>query len=236
MGLRAIGSTGSGAPMEIKFPLKHKMPITVALADDHPLLLDGLEDLCRQEKDFKVVARCLDGEEALKAVRKHKPDILVLDMRMPVKDGFSVLREIKDEGRATRIVLLTAELDENDVAEAIRLGARGLVLKDMMPKLLVQCIREVHAGRTWLERRSVSDALEKLLQRESGEHEAARLLTRREIEIVKFVAAGARNKEIAKKLFISEGTVKVHLHNIYQKLGLDTRIKLSRYAQEKGLV
>lgn len=222
--------------MEIKFPLKHKMPITVALADDHPLLLDGLEDLCRQEKDFKVVARCLDGEEALKAVRKHKPDILVLDMRMPVKDGFSVLREIKDEGRATRIVLLTAELDENDVAEAIRLGARGLVLKDMMPKLLVQCIREVHAGRTWLERRSVSDALEKLLQRESGEHEAARLLTRREIEIVKFVAAGARNKEIAKKLFISEGTVKVHLHNIYQKLGLDTRIKLSRYAQEKGLV
>ena len=210
------------------------MPITLVLSDDHPLILDGLENLFRLEKDFKVVARCLDGEEAVKAVRKHKPDVLVLDIRMPGTDGLSLLREMKKEKLSTRVVLLTGALDEDELAEAVRLGVRGLVLKEMAPKLLVQCIRQVHAGELWLEKRSVTSALEKLLQREAGQREVALLLTPREIEIVKQVAAGLRNIEIAKRLFISEGTVKMHLHNIYQKLGVDSRTKLTRYAQEKG--
>jgi len=212
------------------------MPITLVIADDHPLILDGMENLFRLEKDFKVVARCLDGEETVKAVRKHKPDVLVLDIRMPGTDGLSVLRQMKKEKLSTRVVLLTAALGEDEVAEAVRLGVRGLVLKEMAPKLLVQCIRQVHAGELWLEKRSVTSALEKLLQREAGQREVTLLLTPREIEIVKQVAAGLRNTEIAKKLFISEGTVKMHLHNIYQKLGVDSRTKLTRYAQEKGLV
>ncbi len=212
------------------------MPITLVLADDHPLILDGMENLFRLEKDFKVVARCLDGEEAITAVRKHKPDVLVLDIRMPGTDGLSLLREMKKEKLSTRVVLLTGALDEEELAEAVRLGVRGLVLKEMAPKLLVQCIRQVHAGELWLEKRSVSLALEKLLAREAGQREVAQLLTPREIEIVKQVVAGLRNTEIAKRLFISEGTVKMHLHNIYQKLGVDSRTKLTRYAQEKGLV
>jgi len=210
------------------------MPITLVIADDHPLILDGMENLFRLEKDFKVVARCLDGEETVKAVRKHKPDVLVLDIRMPGTDGLSLLREMKKEKLSTRVVLLTGALDEDELAEAVRLGVRGLVLKEMAPKLLVQCIRQVHAGELWLEKRSVTSALEKLLQREAGQREAALLLTPREIEIVKQVAAGLRNTEIGKRLFISEGTVKMHLHNIYQKLGVDSRTKLTRYAQEKG--
>jgi len=210
------------------------MPITLVIADDHPLILDGMENLFRLEKDFKVVARCLDGEETVKAVRKHKPDVLVLDIRMPGTDGLSLLRGMKKEKLSTRVVLLTAALGEDEVAEAVRLGVRGLVLKEMAPKLLVQCIRQVHAGELWLEKRSVTSALEKLLQREAGQREVALLLTPREIEIVKQVAAGLRNIEIAKRLFISEGTVKMHLHNIYQKLGVDSRTKLTRYAQEKG--
>ena len=212
------------------------MPITLVIADDHPLILDGMENLFRLEKDFKVVARCLDGEETVKAVRKHKPDVLVLDIRMPGTDGLTLLRGMKKEKLSTRVVLLTAALGEDEVAEAVRLGVRGLVLKEMAPKLLVQCIRQVHAGELWLEKRSVTSALEKLLQREAGQREVTLLLTPREIEIVKQVAAGLRNTEIAKKLFISEGTVKMHLHNIYQKLGVDSRTKLTRYAQEKGLV
>jgi len=212
------------------------MPITLVLSDDHPLILDGMENLFRLEKDFKVVARCLDGEETVKAVRKHKPDVLVLDIRMPGTDGLSVLRAMKKEKLSTRVVLLTGALDEDELAEAVRLGVRGLVLKEMAPKLLVQCIRQVHAGELWLEKRSVTNALEKLLQREAGQREVAQLLTPREIEIVKQAAAGLRNIEIAKRLFISEGTVKMHLHNIYQKLGVDSRINLTRYAQEKGLV
>ena len=212
------------------------MPITLVLADDHPLILDGIENLFQLEKDFKLVARCVDGEEALRAVRVHRPDVLVLDIRMPVRDGLSVLREMKKEKLPTRAVLLTAALDEDELAEAVRLGVRGLVLKELAPKLLVQCIRQVHAGELWLEKRSVAGALEKLLRREAGKQEVARVLTPREVEIVHQVAAGLRNKEIAERLFIGEGTVKIHLHNIYQKLGVDSRLKLTRYAQEKGLI
>lgn len=213
-----------------------EMPITLVLADNHPLILDGLENLFRLEKEFAVVARCLDGEETLKAVRKYKPEILVLDIRMPGKDGLSVLQEMRKEKLPTRAVLLTAALDEEELVEAVRLGLRGLVLKELPPKLLVQCIREVHAGELWLEKRTVSSALEKLLQQEAGKREAAHVLTPREIEIVKQVATGLRNTEIAKRLFISKGTVKMHVHNIYQKLDLDTRLKLACYAQEKHLL
>jgi DNA-binding NarL/FixJ family response regulator len=212
------------------------MPITLVIADDHPLILDAMENLFRLEKDLNVVARCLDGDEALQAVRGHQPDILVLDIQMPAKDGLVVLREMRKERLPTRVVILTATLDEDGLTEAVRLGVRGLVLKELAPKLLVQCIRKVHAGELWLEKRSVSSALEKLLQRETATNEAAQALTPREIEIIKQVAAGLRNMEIGKKLFISEGTVKIHLHNIYQKLGVDSRTKLARYAQEKGLV
>jgi DNA-binding NarL/FixJ family response regulator len=212
------------------------MPITVITADDHPLLLDAMENLFRLEKDIKVVGRCLDGDEAVRAVCRLKPDILVLDIRMPRKDGLGVLREMRKEKLPTRVVVLTATLDEEELADAIRLGVRGLVLKELAPKLLVQCIRKVHAGELWLEKHSVTSTLEKLLKREAGRNEAVQLLTSREIEIVKQVAGGLRNLEIAKKLYISEGTVKMHLHNIYQKLGVDSRTQLSRYAREKSLV
>ena len=212
------------------------MPINLVIADDHPLILDALQNLFRLEKDFKVVARCLDGDEALKAVRRHKPDILVLDIQMPGKDGLVVLREMSKEKLPTRVVVLTATLGDEGLTEAIHLAVRGLVIKELAPKLLVQCIRKVHAGELWLEKRTVSSALEKLLQREAGKQEAAQVLTSREIEVVKQAATGLRNSEIAKRLFISEGTVKMHLHNIYQKLGVDTPLKLTRYAQEKGLV
>jgi len=212
------------------------MPIHLVLADDHPIILDGLEILFRMEKDIQVVARCVNGEEALQAVRQHRPDILILDIRMPGKDGLAVLREMKDEDLPTRVVLLTVALDEEETLEALRLGVRGVVLKEMAPQMLVQCVRKVHAGEQWLERRSVGRALEKLLSREAGAREVSGVLTPREIEIVRMVASGLRNKEIADKLSISEGTVKIHLHHIYEKLHLNGRLELALYAQDRGLV
>ena len=212
------------------------MPITLVIADDHPLILDAMENLFRLEKDLKVVARSLNGDEALNAVRRHQPDILVLDIQMPAKDGLVVLREMRKEKLPTRVVILTATLGEEGLAEAVSLGVRGFVLKELAPKLLVQCIRKVHAGELWLEKRSVTSALEQLLWRQTKKNGTAQTLTPREIEIIKQVAAGLRNIEIGKKLFISEGTVKMHLHNIYQKLGVDSLTKLARYAQENGLV
>jgi DNA-binding NarL/FixJ family response regulator len=212
------------------------MAISLVLADDHPLLLDGLENLFGLEQDIQVLARCGDGVEALRAVREHQPDILILDLRMPRMDGVAVLRAMKQEKLRTRVVLLTVALDEDEVLEAIRLGVRGVVLKEMAPQLIVQCVRKVHAGEEWLERTSVGRALEKMLRREAGAQQIAGLLTPREIEIVRLVASGRRNKQIAGVLSIGEGTVKLHLHNIYEKLHVDGRVALTLYAQGKGLV
>jgi DNA-binding NarL/FixJ family response regulator len=211
------------------------MPIRLVLADDHPLVLDGLENLFRTEEDFQVIARCINGVETLQAVREHRPDVLVLDIRMPVKDGLEVVRELHKEKLPTRVVLLTAVLEERELLEAIRLGVQGIVLKEMAPQMLLRCIRKVHAGEQWIELRSAKQALEKLLRREAGTREVSAKLTPQEMTIVRLVAGGLRNKEVADKLHISEGTVKVHLHNIFEKLEVDSRLALLRYAQEKGL-
>ena len=212
------------------------MPIGLVLADDHPIVLDGLEQLFRLEQDFKVLARCRDGEETLQAVRKYRPDVLILDIRMPGKSGLAVLREMKRERLATRVVLLTAAIDEHEALEAIRLRVSGVVLKEMAPQLLVKCVRKVHAGGQWFEKRSFARVLETLLQREAGARQIAGVLTPREMEIVRLVASGLHNKEIAGKLLISEGTVKIHLHHIYEKLHVDGRLELTLYAQDKGLL
>ncbi len=212
------------------------MPIGLVLADDHPIVLDGLEQLFRLEQDFKVLARCRDGEETLQAVRKYRPDVLLLDIRMPGKSGMAVLREMRREKLPTRVVLLTGAIDENEALEAIRLRVSGVVLKEMAPQLLVKCVRKVHAGGQWFEKRSFARALETLLQREAGARQIAGVLTPRETEIVRLVAIGLHNKEIAEKLLISEGTVKIHLHHIYEKLHVDGRLELTLYAQDKGFL
>lgn len=212
------------------------MPIRLVLADDHPIVLEGLEQLFRLEPDFAVVARCRDGDETLRALRLHRPDILVLDIRMPRRDGLEVLRTLHEEGLATRVVLLTAALHEDQLVEALHLGVGGVVLKEMAPQLLVDAVREIHAGGRWLDKGSVNRALDKLLQREAESRQAAEALTPRELEIVRMVASGLRNRAIAERLFISEGTVKIHLHNIYQKIEVNGRLELAVYAQSRGLV
>jgi DNA-binding NarL/FixJ family response regulator len=212
------------------------MPIRLVLADDHPILLAGLQQLLSLEADFAIVATCTSGEAALEAVQRLRPEVLIVDLQMPGKDGLAVLRELRADQSRTRTVILTADLDEDDVLEAMRLGVCGVVLKDMAPSLLVQCIRQVNAGGQWLERDLMAKAVDKLLRRQAAAKEAADLLTARELEIVRLVAQGQRNKEIAHKLAITEGTVKVHLHNIYDKVRVDSRVGLTLYAQTNGLI
>jgi len=212
------------------------MPIRIVIADDHPIVLDGLDQLFRLEPDMAVVARCHDGTATIEAVRTLRPDVLVLDLMMPTPDGLDVLRAIADKEVATRVVLLTAALDDDQLLEAIRLGAQGVVLKEMAPRLLVEAVREVHQGRQWLEKGLGGRALRKLLQRETTAREIAALLTSRELDIVRMLAHGMRNRAIAERLFISEGTVKVHLHNIYEKLQLGSRFELMVYARNRGLM
>ena len=212
------------------------MAIRILLADDHPIVLDGLEALFRLESDFAVVGRCRSGDEVLPAVHKHKPDLLLLDIRMPGMTGMEVLRALHRERLATRVVLLAAAFEDDQVVEALRLGVRGMVLKELAPPLLIECVRRVHAGGQWIEQQASARALESLVRRDTAEKEAGRKLTPREIELLRLAASGLRNREMSRRLEISEGTVKMHLHNIYRKLKLENRVALANYARHKGLL
>ena len=212
------------------------MSIRVVLADDHPIVLHGLRQLFERQGDFTVVGCCENGAATIEAVRNFRPDVLVLDLRMPAMSGLDVLRALAEERLKCRSVLLTAAVRDNDVVEAMKLGAMGLVLKEATPEALVDCVRRVNRGEQWIDRDSVTRAFRTVLNRESAEREATETLTPREIEIVRMVAQGLRNRVIAEKLSLSEGTVKVHLHNIYQKLGVDGRLELVLCAQERGLI
>jgi DNA-binding NarL/FixJ family response regulator len=217
-------------------PHKSAIFIRLVLADQHPIVLDALEELFRRDGGFTVLDRCLSGAETLAAVRKHRPDVLVLDLQLPEQDGLAVLAQMSEEKLPTSIVLFTAIADEMVILDALRLGTKGVVLKEMAPRLLVQCVRRVHAGGHWLERRSASAVMDKLIRREAGIRELGRVLTPREIGVVTLAASGLRNKGIAEQLHIAEGTVKLHLHNIYDKLQVKDRLRLTQLAQRAGLV
>jgi DNA-binding NarL/FixJ family response regulator len=210
--------------------------IRILLADDHPIVLDGLEALFRLEPDIEIVGRCLAGDEVVPAVRRLKPDLLLLDIRMPRLDGMEVLRTMHRERLATRVVLLAAVFEDDQVVEALRLGVRGMVLKELAPPLLIECVRRVDAGGQWIEQQASGRVLETLVRRDTAAKEAARDLTPREIELVRLAASGLRNREMSRRLEISEGTVKMHLHNVYRKLKLENRVALANYARAKGLL
>lgn len=207
----------------------------MVVADDHPVVLKGLEAVVATEPDLKIVAACSGGPATVEAVRKHRPDVLVLDLRLSGFDGFQVLRALRHETSSPRAVVLTAEIDDEQTLDALRLGAAGIVLKEMAPRLIVECIRKVHAGQQWVERKSVGRALETLLRRETGLRELTRILTVRELDVVRMVVRGLRNAEIATRMSVSEGTVKSHLHHIYEKLQLTGRAGLMLFAHQKGL-
>jgi len=212
------------------------MAIRLVLVDDHPIVLHGLQRLFERHGDIQVVASCADGNAALEAVRAERPDVIVLDLRMPGQSGLDVLRTIASEQLPCRTVILTAVVRDHDVTEAVRLGAMGLVLKESSPEALVACVRNVYRGETCFEGEAAGRAFKTILERESTPTQSGEALTPREIEIVRMVGQGLRNRVIAERLSISEGTVKVHLHNIYEKLNVDGRLELVLCAQEKGLV
>jgi two-component system, NarL family, nitrate/nitrite response regulator NarL len=211
-------------------------PIRIVVVDDHPIVLEGLERLFRREGDLEIVARCVNVREAIDAVSTHRPDVVVLDLRLAGGSGLDVLDHIRRDGLPTRSVLLAGSVHEDELVEALQLGARGVVLKEMAPELLVRCIRTVHAGGRWLENDFLGQALENILEREGVARPGRLALSAREIEIVRLAATGHHNREIADSLHITEGTVKVHLHNIYEKLGIEGRVELTLYARDHGWV
>lgn len=211
------------------------MVIRIVIADDHPVVRRGLAQFIADEEGMEIVAECADGQSALDAVTRCRPDVLIVDLQMPLLSGLDVLRALRDSPAPPAVILLAGTIGDDEVVEAMRHGVKGVVLKEMAPALLVTCIRKVAAGGTWLEKDAVGRALEKLLRREHSRQKARDVLTQREIEIVQMVTLGLGNREIGERLFITEGTVKSHLHSVYEKLQLKGRMQLARYAQENGL-
>lgn len=211
-------------------------PIRVVLADDHPIVLGGLAQLLSLEPDITVVARCTNGNEALASVARDRPHVLVADLTMPGRSGIDLLRELETMRSPVRVILLTARIEHEQVLEALNLGVAGIVLKESAPLQILDSIRRVAAGGQWIDQVIGSRTLDGVLRRQSGVRKAAAILTAREIEVVRMVARGLRNKEIADLLSITEGTVKAHLRTIFEKLKIDSRVKLILYARETRLV
>jgi two-component system, NarL family, nitrate/nitrite response regulator NarL len=214
-----------------------KQTIRVLMADDHVIFRDGLRKLLQSEDEITIVGEASNGNECLRMLTKLKPDILLLDLRMPDKDGLAVLEEANLDSLTTRIIVLTAAQDERDAVRAMRLGARGIVLKQSASELLVKSIQRVHGGEIWLDNRIMAEVMKAFAKASgNGPRKDKPLLSDREKEIVLLVAQGYRNKQIGGKLFISEQTVKNHLHNIFDKLGVSDRLELALYAIHHRLI
>jgi DNA-binding NarL/FixJ family response regulator len=216
---------------------KNKNAVRILLADDHPIFRDGVRRLLEQEDSVVIVGEASNGNECVSMLSKLKPDILLLDLRMPDKDGLAVLEEVNFESLGTRVIVLTATEDDNDVVRAMRLGARGVVLKQSATDLLLKSILKVQSGEIWLDNRMTAEVMRAFSKSsESGPRREKPLLSDREREIVQLVAQGFRNREIGEKLFISEQTVKNHLHNIFDKLGVSDRLELALYALHHRII
>jgi len=204
----------------------------VLLADDHPIVLDGLRALLRPEPGVEVVATAPDGASALELIRAHEPHMAVLDINMPKLTGLDVLESLEQDGLATRVIFLTGTATDEQIAAAVERGAWGFLLKEHALDTLIQCLRTVAAGRRWLPEEVVAPAIRRATERREKDVQLARVLTAREYEIAGLVAQGLSNKHIAHALDISEGTVKIHLHNTYEKLGGANRTSLAVLAAE----
>ena len=211
------------------------MGIRIVIADDHPVVRKGLAEFLSDEEEMDVVAQCSDGASALSATRRLRPDILILDLRMPDMNGLEVVRQLNQEAHTVPVLLLAGNISDGEVVEAMRMGVKGIVLKEMAPNLLVASVRKVAGGGVWLEKDAVARAFERMLDQQEKREKVATSLTRREIEIVTMVAKGLANRDIGEALFISEATVKTHLHSIYEKTAVKGRMQLAAYAREHGL-
>ena len=208
---------------------------TVLIADDHPIVLEGLASLLIGTR-FSVAFRCKSGDDVLRTLDVGAPDIIVLDVNMPRPNGIELLREMKTRGLARKTVLLTSSLTPEQLTEALGLDVGGLVLKESAARQFLRCLEAVEMEEQWVDpeltRRLVGGGLSGF--NSSGERNGG--LTGRELEVLKLAAAGSRNKEIGRALTLTEGTVKMYLHSIYQKLNVANRMEMVNSARERGLL
>jgi DNA-binding NarL/FixJ family response regulator len=204
-----------------------KKRIRILIADDHSVVREGLASLVKRKSDMVVVAEASNGREAVEHWKKHRPDVTLLDLRMPELDGVGAIKEIRQLDENAHIVVLTTYDGDEDIYRAIKGGAKAYLLKDTARDALVETVRRVHAGETYLPPQLAA----KLAERVSGE-----ALSPREVEVLQGMAVGKSNKEIGAELFISEGTVKTHIKSIFSKLDVVSRTEAVATATRRGLI
>ena len=200
---------------------------TVLLVDDHALLRTGVANIINQEPDLQVVAEAANGVEALAAFRRHRPDVTLLDLRMPVMEGVETVRQLREIDPHVKVIVLTTYDADEDIARALQAGAKAYVLKDISADALVACIHHVLAGKTYVAPAAAAKLADRLTQVQ---------LTPRELSALRLMADGKANKEIAQDLGISERTVKTHLGHLFEKLGVTSRTEAVKVATRRGLV
>lgn len=208
-------------------PIVKQDKIRVLVADDHPVVRQGVIANVKPQPDMMVVAEACDGVEALALIKEHSPDVVMLDLRMPGMDGLDVIAEVSNAKLASKVIIMTTFESEEDVHRAIKAGARGYLLKDSHQEEILDAIRRVSLGETYLPARIVQKVAEGMRKPE---------LSPREIEVLQWVAAGKSNKEIGTQLFIAEGTVKTHVKNVLEKLSVVGRTGAIREAVRRGIV
>ena len=201
--------------------------ITIVVADDHPIVRAGIVANLKPQRDLKVVAEGGDGDEVLMLIKKHLPNIALLDLRMPRMDGLKVVAEISTLCLSTKVIVMTSFEDQEDIQEAVRAGVRAYLLKDCSRQTLLDAIRRVHSGEVYL----LSKITQKLIDRMQRPQ-----LSPRELEVLTSVAAGKSNKEIGAQFYISEGTVKTHVASVLWKLGAPSRTSAVKEGVRLGLV
>jgi two-component system, NarL family, response regulator DegU len=208
------------------------VPIKVVIADDHTLFRDGIKRILSLEKDILVVGDVSRGDEVAKVIERTKPDVLLLDLKMPRGDVVQTLLEVKEKNPTTKVLILTAYSEDENILNAAKGGARGYLLKGIDFPTLLQAIKTIHKGGLWIDKEMpAAEAFEEIAQGQMTEtseipyDDGVGSLTKREMEILRLVAEGLTNEEIGKKIFISEKTVKTHLTNIFDKLKVNNRFK-----------
>ncbi|NLH97295.1 MAG: response regulator transcription factor [Clostridiaceae bacterium] len=206
--------------------------ISVLIADDHPLFRQGIKQILELENDITVVAQAANGDEAVRLTREHKPDVILMDINMPGSNGLQAIKEIKDENINSKIIVLTIHEDREYLIKTIQMGAEGYVLKDAEPSVLIDAIRSVHQGQSYIQPNMTKELVKEFnrLTLHGRERNGENRLTAREREVLKLIAEGMINKEIATKLYISEKTVKNHVSSIFRKLNVSDRTQAAIYA------